>query len=115
MKKREHILQSSCVKWFRLQYPQYYYNLFAIANGGKRDAITGAILKAEGVVAGVADMLLLVARKGFHGVGIEFKIDKNTQTEEQKKFEIAIKKEGFDYVIIKDFDTFYNIINSYLL
>lgn len=36
--------------------------LFAIPDGGRRDAVTGAHLKAEGVRAGVPDMFLAVPR-----------------------------------------------------
>ena len=46
----EHSLQVCCVHWFRLQYPQYATLLFAVPNGGARNAITAGKLKAEGVV-----------------------------------------------------------------
>jgi len=47
--------------------------LFAIPNGGKRDAITGAMLKSEGVRRGVPDICLAVARGKYHGLFIELK------------------------------------------
>ena len=47
--------------------------LFAIPNGGLRDKITAAKLKATGVKAGVPDMMLPVARSDFHGLFIELK------------------------------------------
>lgn len=44
------------------------------SRGDKRSAmITGARLKAQGVKAGVPDIGLDVARKGFHGLRIELK------------------------------------------
>ena len=54
MKHNESTQQTKCVKWFRTYYPDYV--LFAVPNGGNRSAITGAILKAEGVMPGVADL-----------------------------------------------------------
>lgn len=42
----EHRLQVACVRWFRLQYPALSHALFAVPNGGRRDAMTGAKLKA---------------------------------------------------------------------
>ena len=63
MQDAEHRLQCACVRWFRYQYPHHASLLFAVPNGGRRDAVTGARLKAEGVVAGVADLLLFVPTK----------------------------------------------------
>lgn len=50
----EHRIQCTCVRWFRLKYPHLFARLFAVPNGGRRDGITGARLKAEGVLPGVA-------------------------------------------------------------
>ncbi len=58
-KDEEHKIQVSMVEWFRMKYPSMRHNLFAVPNGGRRDAVTGAKLKAEGVLAGVADLILL--------------------------------------------------------
>lgn len=38
--------------------------LFAVPNGGKRDTKTGARMKYEGAVRGVADLILLIPKKG---------------------------------------------------
>jgi hypothetical protein len=48
--------------------------LFAIPNGGKRDAVTAARLKAEGVKAGVPDLFFPVARGGWYGACVEMKL-----------------------------------------
>jgi hypothetical protein len=48
--------QRAFVRWFRLQYPRV--RIFAIPNGGNRDAITGAIMQAEGVCKGVPDLYI---------------------------------------------------------
>jgi len=69
----EHQIQVACVRWFRLQYSKLSLNLFAVPNGGRRDKVTAGKLKAEGVVAGVADLLLLVPSGCFHGLAIEMK------------------------------------------
>lgn len=47
--------------------------LFAIPNGGARNPITAARLKAEGVKAGVPDLFLPVARGVHHGLFVEMK------------------------------------------
>lgn len=47
--------------------------IFAIPNGGKRDAKVGAMLKAEGVKSGVPDICVAIPRNGYHGLWIELK------------------------------------------
>lgn len=53
----EHDIRCSCIKWFRAQYPQLSKLLFAVPNGGFRNKATAGKMKAEGVVAGVSDIL----------------------------------------------------------
>ena len=60
MKHIESRLQIACVRWFRMQYPQYKLMLFSVPNGGKRTLMEAIIMKNEGVVAGVSDLILLV-------------------------------------------------------
>lgn len=55
-----------------LKYPELEM-LYHVPNGGRRDAVTGAKLKAEGVKPGVPDLVLPVARAGYHGLYIELK------------------------------------------
>lgn len=54
-------------------YPQYSLNLTGVPNGGLRGKAEAAIMKAEGMTAGAAALLLLVPRGGFGVLGIEFK------------------------------------------
>ena len=58
---------------------------FAVPNGGKRDAKTGARMKYEGAVRGVADLILLMPKKGWASLCIEMKTPKGTQSEHQMK------------------------------
>ena len=74
MRNEESKLQQSCITWFRLQYPRLAKLLFAVPNGSRRDVVTGAILKREGVVAGVAD---LIPMKCYASLCIEIKYGKN--------------------------------------
>lgn len=66
-------MQRMCVGWFRLQYPAVGKLLFAVPNGGARSRTEAAIMKAEGVTAGVTDLILLVGRGGFNALCIEMK------------------------------------------
>jgi len=47
--------------------------MFAIPNGGKRDALTGAMMKAEGVKRGAPDVMLPVTGLAKAGLFLEFK------------------------------------------
>lgn len=110
----EHRLQAACVKWFRLQYPALRHNLFAVPNGGRRDKATGARLKAEGVLAGVADLILLKSNYSYGALLIEMKTRKGAQATTQRAWQAAIENDGFKYVICRSLDDFTREINNYL-
>lgn len=73
--------------------------LFAIPNGGKRDVVTASRLKAEGVTAGVPDLCLPVARRGYHGLYIEMKVRGGRVRSEQRKWLAALEAEGYMTVV----------------
>lgn len=72
----EHSEQVALVEWWSM-YARWKSLpaslLMAIPNGGARNAITGAMLKAEGVRAGVPDLFLAFPAGGLHGLFIEMK------------------------------------------
>jgi hypothetical protein len=110
----EHKIQCSCVSWFRAKYPMLAANLFAVPNGGRRDATTGAKLKAEGVLAGVADLILLFPSNGYHALLIEMKTSKGKQSEAQKAWQKKMEEYEYRYVVCRSLDEFMNNINGYL-
>ena len=69
--------------------------LHAVPNGGKRDRITAAKLKAEGQLSGVPDLSLPVACRGYHGMYIEMKANRNTTTINQKGMLQALAEGGY--------------------
>lgn len=109
----EHKLQVSMVNWFRLQYPSMRHNLFAVPNGGRRDAATGRILKDEGVLAGVSDLILLKSNQHYGALLIETKTKKGTQRESQKEWESKITADGYKYVVVRSLDDFIKEVNDY--
>ncbi len=110
----EHKLQVSMVNWFRLQYPSMRHNLFAVPNGGRRDASTGRRLKDEGVLAGVSDLILLKSNQHYGALLIETKTKKGTQRESQKEWESKITADGYKYVVVRSLDDFIKEVNDYL-
>lgn len=117
----EHGLQVACVKWFDLQYPKERMLLFAVPNGGRRDRVTGAKLKAEGVRAGVADLFYAKPKcdvSGFVvccGLFVEMKTmnDGSCQSEAQRLFEREVKRMGYGYRVCRSVDEFIAVIKDY--
>lgn len=110
----EHHIQSVCVQWFRLTHPALSKCLFAVPNGGRRDASTGAKLKEEGALAGVADLILLVPRGPYGALLIEMKTPKGRQSDEQKAWQKAVEKQGYCYILCRSLDEFQTKIEQYL-
>lgn len=114
MRHNESKLQQSCVRYFRLAFPKYAHLLFAVPNGVATTATQGRILKAEGMVAGVADLILLVPRNGHGSLCIEMKTAKGVQRETQKMWQTECENAGNQYVIVRSFDQFRETITKYL-
>lgn len=113
---QESTLQKTCVAWFRAQYPDHALMLFAVPNGGGRSRIEGAVMKGEGVTAGVADLILLEARGGWGSLCIEMKTrDKGSkQRPSQKAWQEAAERAGNRYVVVRSFDAFRALVSEYM-
>ena len=124
MNQEEHNLQCACVKWFAYQHPELQGLLFAVPNGGARSKATAGKLKAEGVVAGVADLLLLVPNakvnwyyedvSGYVGLCIEMKTKTGRQSSEQKAWQEKVEAKGYKYAVCRSLEDFINTIENYL-
>lgn len=110
----EHKIQCQMVKWFRLQYPKMKHNLFAIPNGGRRDAVTGAKLKEEGVLSGISDLILLKSNRFYGALLIETKTKTGSQSDTQKEWEQKITEDGYKYVVVRSLEDFQREIKQYL-
>lgn len=110
----EHRIQSACVRAFRYKYPKLRHNLFAVPNGGRRDIVTGAKLKAEGALAGVSDLIFLKSNRFYGALLIEMKTPKGTQQETQKEWERKITADGYKYVVCRSVGEFLQEIEDYL-
>lgn len=108
MKHQESTLQTSCVKWFRLQYPNLV--IYAVPNGGLRNSAEAKRLKEEGVLAGVADLVVMLPQG--KSLYIEMKIKGNKQTEHQKVFQQKAEALGYKYYVCYSFDQFKAIIEE---
>ncbi len=127
--QKENRLQEACVYWFRIQYPKLALLLFAVPNGGKRTHRTivraGRVItyspeakqmRKEGVTAGVADLILLTARKGYGSLCIEMKTQEkhSRQSEIQKEWQKAAEEGGNKYVVCRTLEEFMKAVKDYL-
>lgn len=114
-KDREHQMQCACFKWFNLKYPKFRGLLFAVPNGGKRSERLGERYKAEGMVAGVSDLLLLKCNKFYNGLCIEMKTPEGKQSKVQIEWEQKINELGeFKYIVCRSTDEFIEKVSDYL-
>lgn len=117
----EHDHQVALFKWAKLSKIPELSLMFAIPNGGHRNKIVAAHLKAEGVAKGVPDICLPVARGGFHGLFIELKKPKcqksaaGKATKEQLQWQINLNEQGYLAVICVGWEKAKETIESYLL
>jgi len=88
--------------------------LFAIPNGGSRDQREAGNLKAEGVKPGVADLLLPVPSRGYHGFFIEMKNLSGVQSDSQKAFEKFVTEQGYLYAVFRTLRDAFNGLIWYL-
>lgn len=111
----EHQEQCALIDLFRTLYPDLRHRLFAIPNGGLRNIKVAQKLKKEGVARGVADLFLMVAKGGYHGLFIEMKQRKSgQQSKNQKEFEAEAIKAGYCYFLAHGFDEAIGFIKRYL-
>ena len=107
-------LQIQCVSWFKYQYPYLAPLFFAVPNGGSRDKREAAIMKAEGITAGVSDLILNIPAGKYTQLAIEMKDVKGTQSSAQKRYQRYAEAAGIKYIICKSFEEFRTQVIVYL-
>jgi len=119
----EHKIQVALITWYDRVHGDGL--LFAVPNGGRRDAITGARLKAEGVRAGVWDLFHARSNMSgipwFHGLWIEVKDPARRNkingglTAEQVTFRDRVRRQGYATEIIYSTQEGIDAITRYLI
>lgn len=113
MKDTEHREQAALVKWARLMPPPVRW-LFAIPNGGHRTKAVAGRMKAEGVLAGVPDLLLPVSRGGLHALYIEMKSPTGRISPAQKEMIANLRSEGYAVEVARSWVEGKEIIERYM-
>ena len=113
----EGIIQSRCIQIAWNEYPETRGLYYAIPNENSRvdsNAITGAIRKSYGIVAGVADTYLAMARGGYFGLYIEFKSEVGRQRKEQLEFQQRVEQQGYKYAVVRSVEEWRKEWDEYL-
>lgn len=128
---KESDLQIRFVKWVRVNYPEFAMLFEHPKNEGSgrspQDRMRQAIAKAEGVQAGVADLIFHVPSVTnwvdgelqeepyyYHSLAFELKSKTGRQSQEQKIFQRYFEAAGGKYVIGRDFETLTTEFKRYM-
>jgi hypothetical protein len=118
MSQSESSIQKAVVTWWRMTHRGLGVNwehlLFACPNGGARDVITGARLKAEGARRGVPDLILAVKRGPYGAMFLELKTIKGRQSEDQKAYQLLLIGQGYHCAVAHSWEEATRQITAYL-
>lgn len=88
--------------------------IYAIPNGGLRDKVVAAKLKAEGVKSGIPDLCLPIARGSYHSLYIEMKDGIKPLSKSQKEVKPKLEAQGNAVVVCYSCDQAIEAIVMYL-
>lgn len=109
-------IQATLMEWAMLmenRWPQLRL-LFHVPNGGARSKSEAGRMKRQGVKAGVPDLMLPVARGGYHGLFVELKAEKGSLTAEQKEWIRSLQEQGYAATVCKGLDEAIWTITNYM-
>lgn len=102
------------IAWQSRLYPELAL-CHAIPNGGSRNAIEAHNLRLQGVKAGIPDIFLPCARKGFHGLYIELKRRQGGKVSyPQKRMLAELAQQGYRCEICHGADEAISVIQEYM-
>ncbi len=112
----EHVEQAQLVA--RCRHLRQGLLVFAIPNGGLRDKRTAARLRAEGVLAGVPDLLVAESRMGYHGMFIEMKAENQRRPSSvrpiQRRVHEMLRRRGYRVEVCYGVDDAWRKVLFYL-
>lgn len=113
--KSESRIQQEIVQWFRNNYCLKHHNpqciIFSVPNE-RSDKFEQMRMVQTGLLSGVSDLVVIISGRV---IFIECKDDKGRQTDKQREFEGRVQILGFEYHLIRDLDTFQNLVNTWNL
>lgn len=116
MKHEEDNQQAIVVAWAR-SWQRFCPDLALLyhpANGGKRGLLEAVRLKQAGVLAGIPDIHLPIARQGFHGLWIEMKAKDGVVSKSQKGVIADLRAAGHSVHVCRSSNEAIEVIKKYL-
>lgn len=113
----EHDEQVALIRWWDAYAALHKIDhrlLFAIPNGGSRHKAVAGKLKAEGVRAGVPDLMLAIPVGGRHGLFLELKSERGSLRPRQKEFQEILWVRGYAVAWCKGAPAARKVIEDYL-
>lgn len=92
----EHEEQVALINWFRDNFKEPDYIIFAVPNGGKRGIKEAGRLKDEGVKSGVSDLIILTHEKV---IFLEMKKLNGKLSDKQKDFNENVEYLGYISIV----------------
>jgi hypothetical protein len=83
-------------------------------NDGKKSLVAAGRDKAQGLTPGVPDYQIAVARRGYHGLYIEFKTAEGTTSPAQNRMRVALEAQGYLVIICRSLEAFGKCLAWYL-
>jgi len=112
--KSEAKIQSEVFQTVWNEYPELRRLFFHIPNGGKRHIVEATKFKSMGVVAGIPDMFLALARGRYHGFFIELKNEVGKIDKKQLAIHDKLRAQGYRVDVHDNFEDCYFEIEKYI-
>ena len=110
--RTEHDEQVALFRWMKAAHPKLI--MFSIPNAAKRSPQLANYMKAEGLLAGVADLFLMKPIGKYHGLFIEMKAAKGKVSDQQAYFIEQANLNGYKAIVCFGFDEAHVAITNYL-
>jgi len=109
----EDFIQQQIVIWYNNNYCLNHHNpqhiIFAVPNGGKRDAREAKKLSNTGLLKGASDLIIV---NEVSNIYVEVKTEIGVQSTDQKVFQDKVEKLGYIYIMPRSLDQFkYMLVN----
>lgn len=105
-------IQCAVVGWLRRELPHVLFTSFS--QSLRLHPLQALDLKLAGYLAGTPDLIIFEPRGDCHGLLIEMKAGKNTQSPTQVAFENSAINRGYMYLVLWDFEEAKRAILEYM-
>ncbi len=118
MKHEESNIQQKCVEWFKYSFPKQVIASFPngvfISGTPVQRAKRWNILKKEGAMLGMPDLIICIPSDKYHALFIEMKTSKGVLSDSQKSTHKILEDSGYCVKVCRSLDEFIQSVHNYL-